>query len=536
MKTRYLGPLLVATIATALASCSSGGGSKGDDIVKGGSLVFASNVEPDCLDPGTSAYDITAVVGRHLFDTLLWQAPDGSIEPGLATSYKVSDDATAFDFTLRKGVTFSDGTPLDAGAVKATFDRIADPKTGSQYAVGLLGPYKGTTVVDALHVRVEFTKSFAPFLQGVTQGFLGIIAPSSFEKGKNPCTDPIGSGPFVLKKFTPQDSVVLSQRPEYDWAPKGESHDGPAYLDEVTFKVVPEDEVRVGLLRSNEIDALGVIPPLEIGSLKDEGFDVIESENPGAPYVVYINSSRAPFDDVRARRAVQAAVDIDGILKSVYDGRYPRAWGPLAPGTPGYEKSVEGTWGNKPGEAAKLLDDLGYTRSGDSGIRELNGKPLTLELAFFSGDREQRNEVVTLLQAQLKDAGIDLKLLPETEAAEALGANTYDAGEFSFVSGDPDILSTLFSSANVGKDGEPGSNMSAVKDDEIDAQLAVGIGSIDAAKRADAYGKIQKRVVDQAYALPIYVPTYFLASSSEIGGVTFGPQSDVRFYSAYRKG
>lgn len=533
--------LLALTVSASAVACSAdgsddegGGGSTPGDVTAGGMLVFASNVEPDCLDPGTSAFDITAVVGRHLFDTLLWQAPDGEIGAGLAETWAVSDDATQYTFHLRDGVTFSDGTPLDAAAVKATFDRIVDPKTGSQYASGLLGPYAGSKVVDDLTVEVDFERSYAPFLQAASQAFLGILSPTAIADGKNPCTEPVGSGPFTLGEFTPQDQVVLERRDDYDWAPADEEHQGPANLDEVVFRVVPEDEVRVGLLRNGEVDAIGVVPPLEIGPLEDEGYAVERAEAPGAPYAMYLNTSRAPWTDVDLRRAVQAGVDLDSIVSSVFDDRYPRAWGPVSPQTPGYDDSVEGTWGGDPELATSLIEDAGYAKGSD-GFYEKDGQRLTLELAYFSGDREQRNEIVTLVQSQLKDVGIDLQLIPEAQAGDALADNSYDAGEFSFVSGDPDILSTLFSSANVGKDGNPGSNMSAVQDPQIDADLAAGVSSTDPDARAAAYAAVQERVVDQAYAIPIYVPSYYIATADGVGGVEFGPQSDVRFFGAYRK-
>jgi peptide/nickel transport system substrate-binding protein len=532
--------LLALVVSTSAVACSSGdaddekkGGSAPGDVTAGGTLVFASDVEPDCLDPGTSAFDITAVVGSHLFDTLLWQAPDGEIGAGLAETWEVNDDASQYTFHLREGVTFSDGTPLDAAAVKATFDRIVDPTTGSQYASGLLGPYAGSKVIDDLTVEVDFDSGYAPFLQAATQGFLGILSPTAIADGKNPCTEPVGSGPFTLGEFTPQDRIVLDRRDDYDWAPADEPHQGPANLDEVVFRVVPEDEVRVGLLRNGEVDAIGVVPPLEVGPLEDEGYAVERAEAPGAPYVMYLNTSRAPWTDVDLRRAVQAAVDLDSIVSSVFDDRYPRAWGPLSPQTPGYDASVEGTWGGDPELATSLIEGVGWTKGSD-GFYEKDGEPLTLELAYFSGDREQRNEIVTLVQSQLKDVGIDLQLIPEAQAGDALAGNSYDAGEFSFVSGDPDILSTLFSSANVGKDGNPGSNMAAVRDPEIDADLATGVSSTDPDARAAAYAAVQERVVDQAYAIPIYVPSYYVATADGVGGVEFGPQSDVRFFGAYR--
>lgn len=178
---------VTALVLTAVTSCTSNDpGSTGASTkpVSGGSLTYASEQEPDCWDPHTSAQDVTAFVQRPVFDSLLYQTPDGDLKPWLAESWKTGEGGKSYTFTLRDDVTFHDGSRLDAAAVKANFDHITDKATQSQYAAGLLGPYQSTTVKDPRTVEVRFTRPYAPFLQAASTTYLGIAAPASLKIGR----------------------------------------------------------------------------------------------------------------------------------------------------------------------------------------------------------------------------------------------------------------------------------------------------------------------------------------------------------------
>lgn len=203
--------------ANAVAASSGGSGTRSldrrqDAPRSGGSLQIGLQSEPDSLDPHVTPYAVSHNVMMNVFDTLVWQDPvDGSFKPGLATSWEASLDGLSYRFNLRLGVTFHDGTPCDATAVKFTFDRIVDPATKSGYAASLLGPYAGSEVVDQSTLQVHFTEPYAPLLDSLSQAFLGIVSPAAIAQLGNDAfgQQPVGTGPFVFKEWTSDDHITL---------------------------------------------------------------------------------------------------------------------------------------------------------------------------------------------------------------------------------------------------------------------------------------------------------------------------------------
>lgn len=505
----------------------------GSEPVSGGRLVFAVNQEPLSLDVNLGRQNITGIIGRHFVDTLLSQASDGSIHPGIAT-YEVNDDVTVYTFRLREGITFSDGTPLDAEAVKATFDRIVDPATASVAAVGVLGPYAATTVIDELTVQVEFAEPFAPFLQAATEPFLGILSPTAIAAGVDPATSPVGSGPFVVESFTPNDSVVLTRRDDYDWAPATALHEGPAYLDELVFRFVPEDAVRTGLLGSGEADVVAPLPSLDIDSIESSDNSVLAHHTSGVPWSFVFNIGRTPFDDVDVRRAVRDAIDVDTIIDTIYFGEFDRAWSVLAPATPGYDATLEGTWGNDPAEANRLLDEAGWTERNSDGYRVKDGQELVFDHLTFSGTLESRDEALLLIQSQLRDVGIRFNIItgPFAELFPIALALDYTATDGSLAGSDPDVVRSLLHSSYI-SDGETIGINSGVDDPHVDDLIDRGAATLDPVERVALSAALQQYVIDQAYAIPIYVPAYYVAVRPGVHDVRFGSRTDVQFYDTW---
>ncbi len=198
--------------------------------VEGGTLTFAVANDPINLNPsGTGSGNDTWYLTRQIVDSLTEQDPaTGEVIPWLAQSWKISDHATSFTFTLRPGVTFSDGTPLTAAVVKANFDDILAAGTKSQ-AIGAFTGYQGTTVVDDATFTVTFSTPIAAFLQATSQ--VGLV-PVALSTLAIPYDDRaggqgvIGTGPFTVDHYTKNTEVVLNKRAGYDWGPKDRHHTG----------------------------------------------------------------------------------------------------------------------------------------------------------------------------------------------------------------------------------------------------------------------------------------------------------------------
>ncbi|WP_067826542.1 ABC transporter substrate-binding protein [Actinomadura kijaniata] len=514
--------LTAAAVAALLALTAAGCG--GESRAAADGLTFASDSEPTCLDPNISPQDVTARLFRSVYDSLVFQDPQGKIHPWLATSWKASGDLKSYTFTLRDGVTFHDGSPLDAEAVKATFDRIVAPATKSLYAVNLLGPYKGSTVVDQRTVRVEFTKPNAAFLQSASQTFLGITSARAAKQDH--CTRPVGSGAFAVEGYTKGNSLTLKRNDAYRWGPTQAAR-GPARTPRVTVRFLPEDSVRVGALTSGRAQIVAGVPPKRVASLRRQA-QIVKADLPGGVYALHLNTSRAPFDDQRIRQAFRNAVDTRQIAATVYADQYRPARGPIGPTTPLYDRSLDGRPEPSADEAARLLDEAGYRTRDAQGYRVKDGGRLTVRWVFNKEQvREQRDLVAQLVQEQARRAGIELRIenMSTGQWFDARDTGAFDVFDRSWVSGNPDILRSFYASSNHPAKGKVGYNASFAADEDLDGWLEDALATGDEARRADLYGRVQRAVLERGYLVPVYVPASIVAAGRKVTGLTFDGQA-----------
>jgi peptide/nickel transport system substrate-binding protein len=260
---RSLAPWFAA-VAVLLSACgSTPTASTADPGVPqpGGTLRFAVSSDQGCVDPQQVGSNDTIFSLRQVVDSLTDQDPaTGELRPWLATSWETNADASAYTFTLREGVTFSDGSPLDAAAVKANFDAVKDLGPRASLPKGYLAGYSGTTVESPTRFTVAFDRPNVQFLQATSTHSLGILSPATVAKSDDDrCTSVVGSGPFVIESYTRDQSIVLAKRAGYAWGSSLWPSPGEAQLDRIEFRIVPESGVRVGSLQSGEVDAIGNI-------------------------------------------------------------------------------------------------------------------------------------------------------------------------------------------------------------------------------------------------------------------------------------
>ncbi|MBK3564225.1 ABC transporter substrate-binding protein [Streptomyces sp. MBT62] len=540
------GRLLAATLSSLLlltACSSSKGGTSGtgsNTPVQGGTLTAAVDTEPVSWDIHASTQDVTAEIQRQVFDSLVSQDAQGKFHPWLATKWEVAADYKSYTFHLRDDVTFSDGTKLDASAVKANFDHIVAKSTKSLYAASLLGPYTGTQVVDAHTAKVTFSKPFAPFLQAAGTTYLGLYSPKALaaNAGKLAAGGPadVGSGPFVFSSYTKGQSAVLTRNPKYDWGPATAKHTGPAYLDKLVIRFLPTASVRAGALTSGQVQVAKAIPPQNVTTVKaTPGLSLISRQAPGGNYNLWLNGSIAPLDDQRVRQAIQRGIDIGQDVKTVTFGQYPRAWSPISPTTPDYDKSLEGSWPYDPKLSAKLLDEAGWTGRDAQGYRTKNGKRLTVNWPLLSiqATREGRDVLAQAIQADLKKIGVEVKhpsLDLGTYNTEVYGgkANFVDLSWPRF---SPDVLWLFLNSGSAPAKG--GINATFVKDADLDKWTDEGRATLDEKVHADVYTKVQQRAVDLALVVPLYTQVSLVGESAKVKGLTFNASNWLTYYDVW---
>jgi peptide/nickel transport system substrate-binding protein len=534
---------LVLPVALVLAACGTPDGSAaaGGDPVRGGTLTYAVNADVDCLDPHQSPQDMAGFLARPIVDSLVALDSAGKLHPWLAERWTVSQDGLAYTFTLRDGVTFSNGEKFDAAAVKANFDHVVDPKTRSSLAAGTIATYRAATVVDARTVRIDLSAPSSAFLPSVATAYLGMEAPSTLHQDPRAlCARIVGTGPFVSDGgYTPQKGIDYTRRQDYAWAPDNAEHKGPAYLDGLSVQVVTENASRLGALTSGQVDAIASVPPVNVAQLKENpGFTVSTAQAPGGNYNYYPNTHSGPFTDLRVRKAFRAGIDWQTIVERLYFGVFQPAKGPLAPSTVDYAASVEDDYAYDEDEAGRLLDEAGWTGRDAQGYRTKDGKRLTLvHPVVKSFVREQRDVLADQIQAAAKQIGIEVDNR-NTDLGGYLaliGPGTgYDLGDMSWQRASPDALRTLFGSANIAtpKTGF-GTNLGRYQDPNVDAYLAGALATTDPARQSDLYAKVQRKVTDDAVVFPVYVFTYVMGAATAVRDVAFEPQAFPTFYDAW---
>ncbi len=523
---------LALALTTALAGCGSadGGGKSAQAAsgtneasapVQGGELTYALATSPDTLDPRRSGLAVSVRVFGALYDTLLVRNADGSLGPSLATEWKASDDGLSYTLKLRDDVKFQDGTPFNAEAVKFNFDSIVDPETKAANALALLRPYKSSEVVDEHTIKLNLEKPSEAFLGNLSQGMLSIVSPTAAKKeGEDFGKHPVGTGPFKFVSWTENADIKLERNPDYAWGSAEAANTKAAYLDALTFKIVPEEATRIGGVQSGQVLAAETVPPQNVVALQnDPNAQLLQTNTIGFPYTLFFNLEHKPWNELKARQAVQYAVDLDSIVKTLYLGTYEQAWSSITPGILGYDESLEGKIKPDVAKANALLDELGWVKGAD-GIRVKDGQKLTLHYVDGSPNREKRNDIAAMIREQLKAIGIETEVEITQDVATVVYQNwDYDLYGNSQVNSDPNGLVSFYHST---KEGER-RTLSGLSDPQVDEWLDQGAIEKDETKRAELYKKVQQYISDQALILPVYVFPYTVAAGKSVQGLKFDP-------------
>ena len=349
-------------------------------------------------------------MGRALADSLVDADPDtGEILPWLASAWEIDEDGLTYTFTLREGITFSDGTALDAAAVKTNLDQSAQQVVDGEgwYYQGLFDDYVGAEATDELELVVTFSRPNPSFLPTLATGQLAILAPSSFDLSyeQRDNGEFIGSGSFVLESYTPNEGIVLARREDYAWPSGAATHEGAPSIERVTISFVDEQSVRESALQAGETD-LAQNPTTQVADqLEAEGNGLIFRAQSGIPYSLVLNLTDPALQDIAVRRALSRAIDRQAIFEGVTGARQPASTSVLTPSTTGYA-DVSQHLVHDLDEANRLLDEAGWT-TGDDGIRVKDGRRLTFELILW-WEPQEVSDALQLLKEQVAGAGIEI--------------------------------------------------------------------------------------------------------------------------------
>ncbi|MCP2290552.1 ABC transporter substrate-binding protein [Nocardia amikacinitolerans] len=537
IRTRHRILALVGALAATSALAACGGDSSAPETDAGpprpgGTLRYGLSQPPTCSDPAQAGTNQTIYVARQIVDSLTDQDPrTGEIKPWLARSWEISPDAKTFTFHLADGVTFSDGTPLTAESVRNTFDsvlRLGGVKAplGASY----LTNYVGTTAVDRLTARVEFSRPNAQFLQASSTAQLGILADATTAKSaEQRCLgDNIGSGPFTYAGWRQDQSATLAKRAGYRWGSAVFAHQGEAYLDRIEFTVVPESGVRTGSLVSGQLDAISDALPQDVPQLEAVGARLLSTANPGVPFGFQPNVTRGPLRDPAVRQALLPAIDRKQLVDTVLGPQFNPAFGPLASATPGYQDFAARV-GYDPAKAKNILDQAGWTPGGD-GIRAKNGERLSFAVLFsqaFAGNQA----ILELVQQQLRQVGVELKLdlVSGPEYTARQNAKEFDATYYNTTRADGDILRSVF-----GIDGRDLNAREPIP--ALDDALRDQLSTADTAARTALIRTAQEQVLEAGLWIPTIELSQAIGAAANTRDLKFEASARLQFFDTWLSG
>ena len=349
-------------------------------------ITIAMQLEPPHLDPTSAAAQaIDSVVYANVFQGLTRFMGDGSIVPSLAASWDISEDGKTYTFKLHDGVTFHDGTTMDAEDVKFSLDRArAEDSANAQKA--LFAGIETVEAVDPLTVRITLKEPNGNFLFNLAWGDAVIVAPESIENIK---TSPVGTGPYTFAEWVQGDRVVLQRNPDY-W---GEQ---PA-LEKATFKFISDPTAAFAAVMAEDVDVFTGFPaPENLPQFEaDPRFQVLVGSTEGET-ILSTNNKQPPFDDVRVRKAMAHAIDRQAIIDGAMFGYGTPIGTHFAPHHPAYV-DLTGNSAYDPEQAKALLAEAGFP----------DGFETTLHLPPPSYAR-RGGEIIA---AQLAEVGIKAEII-----------------------------------------------------------------------------------------------------------------------------
>lgn len=489
----------------------------------GGELVYATDREPTCLDPHSRGDMPQAYIARQYLDSLVSMQEDGSVVPWLAESWTISPDGLTYDFTLASGVEFTDGEPLDAAAVVANFEHILDPATQSSTGLLYLSPYFESAEVVSEHVvRITLERPYSPLLTVLSQAFFGIQSPVAMARGlEENCASPVGTGPFIVQEWNRGREVVMVRNENYSSAPADAKHQGPAYLEKLTWRFLKDNTARFGALQSGKAHVIFNLPPESVpAATADENIATDDFVHAGVPFALDLNTTHPALADIRVRRALAHASDAEGIVASAYAGTFPYEGNAISTGTPAYDPEFHQPYPYDEETADALLDEAGWTGRDEEGYRTKDGRSLSLRLPYNSDPGETPPADLAIyqnFQAMQKRVGVKVELIPSDPAT--MTAIRDDPTRFDIRGGywnspTPNVMYIKFSQETL--DIGNGQNVSRAFDEQLDDTLLEAAATTDPQEQAQLYSRAQQILTAQAWHIPLYPIQTRLATRSDL--------------------
>lgn len=486
---------------------------------------------PLSLDPADHRERNSETVIRNMFDGLVTRDNTSNVFDELATSLTWTDDTT-LEITLRQGVLFHNGTEMTADDVVFTFERIITenaiefPEAHTSPRKGLIAPLESIEKTGDYTVVMHFTKPFPTGMQMLvhqqilSKAYLEEVGTEGF------IAAPIGTGPFEFVSAEPgYTEIVMEKFADYYGGSPDLPPVGPACVDTVVFRVIPEASTRVAALLAGEVDIIQSVPA-ELVSLLEQVPGIQIKTAPGTtPKWMEMNVNQPPFDDVRVRQAMNYAIDKDLIVEAIYGGKAVVLPGALSPYNNYANKSLE-PYAYDTAKALELLAAAGWTDSDGDGMLDKNG----VTLSFTIDTEEYLRSLSEAVANQLRAIGIDASVrIWEYSVVKPLllaGDRMAFMGDWGDSAFDPvGHMEAKWHSFVTGTTYGRG-NFSTYNNARVDALIEQGETTVDTAARHTFYDEAQVLIYDDAPAIFLILPEVVEAASARV--LNWTPASDGR--------
>jgi len=480
----------------------------------GGTLVVAFDADPEILDP----HQTTALIaGRAIAltnENLVSRDFDGSIQPGLAASWEISDDGMTYTFTLLEGVKFHSGKDFTSADVKYTFERWkGNESSPTAYTIE---PVDSIEAPDPQTVVFQLSEPYNIFLDQLAGAWSVILNQDAVDEAGDQYGVSVvdGTGPFKFASWNRNQNLVFERNDEYTWGAPIFENPGPAHLAGVEIRIIPEDATRIAEFQAGNVHIVQNVPAPDVARLTDgDGVTIIQYDQLQTTYMG-MNMAKTPTDDVNVRQAVNYAINKEEIVEGAYFGLGTPARTHLHPDTPGYwEGAAEIAPTFDPDKAKSFLEEAGWVE-GDDGIREKDGQQLILP--FWVVNDSETVLQAQIIEQQLSKVGIKVETVQYEESAwfEAARSGEQVAFTIGVFYENADNLYFYFHSKQM-----PAPNRFSYNVPEVDAWLEESRSNPDQEAVQEAYDNIQRRLIEDAPNAPLIHALGTLGKADSVEGV-----------------
>lgn len=482
----------------------------------GPTFVSASIAEPATLLPVLASDSASHEVIGKIFNGLVRYAPDITIESDLAESWSVSEDGKKIHFVLRRNIFWHDGAPFTSADVEFTYRTLVNPEIPTPYS-GDFQKVSKFQIINDYELDVYYDEPFAPALASWAVWILPKhllekenLMQSSFAR------KPIGTGPYRFSKWKSGQYVELRSNVMY--------YEGNPVIERVIYRVIPDQTTMFMELHQQTIDSIG-LSPIQYTRLTDteyfkQTYTKFRYPSFGYTYLGF-NMQRAPFDDIRVRRAIDYAIDKDEMIQSVLYGLGRKITGPFSLDSWAYNKQVQPRSFN-PEMSRKLLFEAGFRDENQDGVLERNNTPFVFTIVTNQGNFE-RKLTAEIIQRRLKEVGVEVRIkVVEWSAflSEYIDKKNFDAVLLAWgLSRDPDIYDIWHSS----KTENGAFNFVSFKNQRADTLMEQGRSVFQLEERRKYYHELHQLIFDESPYLFLYVSDALPIIHSRFDGVEVTP-------------